>query len=192
MVIQPGQILNPLGNPNIGQISKQKSTGPRTIIGRYKQLIKSDMIKHGKYLKLPRTCDTCPLQPVIIRDTKLFRCAYYETRHICKLDIFTWKNKLRAFFIAEEMGEEQILKLLAAEAYVHSIEAANTERATKLMPARNTHEFLKTAGDMIEKSVKIKVEQRKLEKSIPENISTFNISELIKKEQLKDGDSFDD
>lgn len=63
-LIKKGQILNPKGNPNIGEISKKHSTGPRTLDGKLKVLLSSGLLKHGgtsKLLKKIRKCKICPL-----------------------------------------------------------------------------------------------------------------------------------
>ena len=62
MVFQKGEINNPRGNPNIGQISKEKSTGPRTIEGKLRATLHGMKDgAHSKFLKKIKNCRFCPL-----------------------------------------------------------------------------------------------------------------------------------
>ncbi len=186
--ILKGQVLNPKGNPNIGQIAKEKSTGPRTDLGKWKMAIKQGLIKTGKYMKTKRRCSTCPLQPMIIRDNQVMRCPHYEKGSDCKLLIGDWKARMEAFICADELGERETLKLLAMEAHAYSLMNAGSETIKKGAPSRYSNEFLKTAGDMLEKAGKLNIEKERVAKNIPENqtnVQVLNVSNLIKEIQTQ-------
>ena len=58
--------LSPHPNPNIGEISKTHSTGPKTVEGKVRSALLSGFLQNGansKLLNLMTSCQTCPLKP---------------------------------------------------------------------------------------------------------------------------------
>ena len=164
---QPGVMSNPEGTGNLKALAlaHKKSRGPNTDLGKLKSIIKRDVIKHGKYLKKKkfRKCDNCPLCPIVIKDKILYRCSYYEKHARCKLDIQDWKIKLKAFFMAEEVGGvDEMMKLVAAESFICAQEAKAGETATKGFPGYHTNEFIKTTNETLNNAGKLAIEREKI------------------------------
>lgn len=141
-----------------------KQTGPKTIEGKLRSIIKRKLVTSGKFLKYKRKCDTCMLKPIVIGDSKVYKCGHYKEGQDCILEIKTWASKLEAYFMAEELGTQEIMKLVAAESFICSQEAKIAEKATKGMPHWATNEFLKTTADTLNKVEQAGIEREKLAK----------------------------
>ena len=57
-----------MSNPNIAEISKAKSTGPRTMEGKLKMMLACGRLRpwtNSKIVNYFRLCNNCPLRPKI-------------------------------------------------------------------------------------------------------------------------------
>ncbi len=184
MVFKKGEVANPKGNT-----LDTKRTGPNTELGKLKSIIKRGMIKQGKHLKMKRSCDICPLTPLIIKDKEVMRCPHYEKGSPCRLILGDWKAKLEAHWKAEELGDKELLRLYAADAYAYSLMNADTESIKRGAPAHLTHDFLKTAREITTDVAKLSIEKQKVDSGIPEGGSNhvhFDITGLIRQQQDED------
>lgn len=171
------------GNPNIGQIAKEKSTGPRTEIGKLRALIMRDNITHGRGLKFKRECNTCPLKPIIIKDREVMQCPHYKEGSRCRLVIGEWKYRLKAYFLAEKCSHEEMQRIIARDAYTYSLMNADVESIKKGAPGFMTNEFLKTAQGSIDSAGKLQLEALKIEKDLrnpqTQNVQVLDMTKLI-------------
>jgi len=158
--VQPGQVLNPMGNPNIGQIAKEKSTGPRSVRGKLKAAISSGALVSGKQSKLMKfvdSCKTCPLGPreetrtVNGKDITVkvpAQCKAYENKR--KKCIYTMQeqiNKMRVMFEIEETeGTVGLQKALIAQSIADGEMARKAEILTHGYPKFYTKEFTEQAS----------------------------------------------
>ena len=184
---------NPKGNPNIGEISKTKSTGPRTYRGKLKNAIMSGLMTDGKHSKLAknRKCETCPLKPYVNEDgEKIFKCAHYTKDGKCILAVNAWRVQLAAYFRAEMYTPAELMQQIASASMKCAEDNYNYESMVEGRPHMWTNEFLNTASDTMEKMGKLENERKKLDANMPDQqnntVNMFDISGLIKASQIQE------
>lgn len=153
------------GNPNIGEISKKYSTGPKTWEGKLRQALCSGLMKtgHKSKLLLERECNRCPLKPVILQSGRETRpCPYYdENKKNCPISAPIFVDWVKAYWNIMEKDSMLASKVMAFEQMKMSLEAQHVERAQKLMPGYYSSEMLDKANKRMNEIARIELERQK-------------------------------
>lgn len=150
------------GNPNIGEISKKKSTGPRTLEGLWRGAVLSGRIKTGTYsrlLKKVRKCSVCPLRPreVTIRGQTITtqpRCSLYnpDPKHKCPVGAEEFIERSRIYYeFLEKNDINQLMAAIALEQQARSQIAEQVEIVEKGHPGFYALEYSKAAADILDR-----------------------------------------
>jgi len=191
MAFKKGVVTNPKGNPNIIRDTLGKKCGPKTNLGKIRTMVYAGILKNAKKMKYKRRCNTCPLKPIVTNGVEMRQCAFYQLGGHCKLSVQDWDSNLRAFFMAQDLGTEQMLKVVSAKAYSNSLKAQSFEEMQEGRPGMWANEFLNTSTEALKEAGKIETENKKIhfgtsgDSSTVANMNVFDISGLIKDIQLK-------
>jgi len=159
MVFKKGEVTNPQGNPNIGELSKIFATGPRTPKGKFKASM--SVLKHGLYSKILdeiQKCNNCPLKAVTLPNgVEIKKCQFYERdKENCPVGKEEFIATVKFYDMIEKKGETEAMKYIASQQYASAVLAAQAEIATKRHPGFYTSDFLKNAVDTLDRVQKAK------------------------------------
>ena len=207
--ILPGEVLNPKGNPNpnIGQIAKEKATGPRTELGRFKSLIGSGKLRpwsKSKTLRKFRKCDNCPLRAkleyrIVNNKTVQYsvpaKCSHYEKgRKGCVISVQEFIDKMEVYFQYGEIGDTLMLQRMLTYSMLENAELSKLKgMVTDGEPGQNAAKFQEIAAKNLESVNRFTVGEisnvNKDERRVNINISTEQaekIGEILM--EKKDGE----
>ena len=194
-----GIVNNPKGNPNIGQLSKIHSTGPRTQAGKISGAVKK--LKSGKYSKIikqyRKACNSCPLGARIketIRNGKIDKvifpavCPYFrKNSRTCKMPIQTMSNQVKALDEVIHSDTIEMQKQLIMQSVLDAQLNREHETLEKGKPAFYTKEFqeqaLKYTGEL---NKIIHGEKQRIDANINQKIATIDINDYIREELDKE------
>jgi len=199
----------PPGNPNIGEISKKKATGPRTVMGKLSGAIKTGVLQHGNNSKiiqrLRASCKVCPLRArieerIIGGELKRIsipaKCPHYQPqRKKCVIPVEHYVQKMRTFIKLMDKNEEEVQKVLISQA----VEDAQCSREVEMMlkghPGFYTKEFQEQAMKYNSELIKAKHPVQNVHLHEGEDVISRIIKnvrnkkkDIIEGEVVKDGD----
>lgn len=189
--IKPGEVRNPNGNPNpnIVEISKKHSTGPKTDLGKLKTVIMCGAmrgISRTRLLDKVRTCNKCPLGPKsyerfvkgeYININMPARCTHHKKDQKCIIDKQEHVKKLKTYW---KIGEKLDSIALQETITYQMLEDAEINREMDILekgkPGVMVHKFSELAADTIDKVNKLKFGEKMTSQNMNVNI---NLSDAI-------------
>ena len=200
MPIKKGQVLNPRGNPNIAEISKECSTGPKTNEGKLRSLLSSKRLRpwsKSKVLSKFNKCDKCPLRAQVVEHLIKVNlvnvqipssCSLYEKGNKCRVSQGDFIEKLGLFFsIAKEQGTLELQKALTFGMLENSEIAKQTSLLKHRTPGFEAAKFQELASKNLEVVNKLKYGEKQLiaMADVTKKISAEEAIEEFEKDEKK-------
>jgi hypothetical protein len=214
MPIPKGTVLRPFGNPNpnIAEISKKKSTGPKTDLGKLKIIILNAGVKRKtKLLARFMRCKQCPLgqRKVTVtvdnKEKEIIRppmCQYWSLeRGKCVIELQDYINQVRDFFTYyEKMDNINTMKMLSLKSLQRSEWTENMELLKTGQTQKQSLDEMKLAGEFLEKAHKMEYGDKMQVADVTEIIKAkydrwFSVDTkkiLPEKDNLKETESVDE
>ena len=190
----------PMGNPNIGQIAEEKATGPRTMEGKLRAILKGLWLSHGrnsKIIKRLRHCNVCPLrereETVLIRGIPMKRTIpakcphYHKKRKYCLMPHEEYVRKLRTLEMVMKYDIKEFQKNMILQA------AADAELSREIETLKDGHpkfyskEFMDLAMKYANEILKMEQPFNNLHIHAEQDL----VGEIIKKVREKQGEVID-